>query len=438
MADYFDSSWREDSFGEANAPRFVDFNDLNNDDLGNRSAWFDSHESFYADATFLQSPAPKKRHKKTATAKEARSTTRRVKAKPASLARPLQPVRPDEKEDRKQRKRAASCRPHHEEPAKEKDVKGKEKLIADKENANSNVPVSAPPMPITDSHTLLKKLPISPVPEAKKIESVDQLNRRLLDQIEEKRRIRRQASLLAPALAVAPPPMTEADNAAPLTSSEAEVVAVEKDEAELAPAVTRTAKLRSAVSSSRTAASARAGQGRTVGKQVPVGKVLQRQRMNRLENEMVKQRERAKSQREQQHNRSEKIEAAKKQRELEKEQQRKERNEQAELLKRQREQEKEQRLKEKERREAEERERKMARFEEKQHRTKLPLHGKQVRPLTTAPCTHSLTLTCTDASGRVCHPLGQAAHLPQRVPLCHRSQKSQVPLLVAFFSSPPS
>lgn len=400
MANFFDSL--QDSFDMANAPRFVDFNALDeeDEDRGNRSAWFDSHESFYADATILMSSPSKKMKKKSAKISKAKAPAETQKAAPRirstrSRSSALQPVTSlAEDTAQKKRKRAASVRPqlqgHRDEnPSKEVILKG----AANNENKENALPVA-------NSNSCNTNVKPSPLPEAKQID----LDRIILERLEQNRRARRQASIASSATSSvassesavapsAPPAPLHAESESESIPSSEPVVQAPAQPLEL-PAVwhmdTVTAPCRPAQIVEReekmkVKKTSSSSTRRAAGKQVPVGRVLQQQRADRLANEMAKQRERAKSQREQHRVRAEK-EATKRlqdQEKKEKEQMKtKDRAEQVEQLRKQREQEKQQRLREKEKREAEERQRKMSRFEEKlQHRKQLTLNEKQVRSI---------------------------------------------------------
>jgi hypothetical protein len=407
MADIF-----EDSFAVANAPRFVDFNALDQDeDIGNRSAWFDSHESFYADATMLMSSPSKKKtktkkkkdnttKKSTVATKTKISTSETVKSAPTTRIRSararssaLQPVTTlsEEAATQRKRKRAASVRAQLEGnrgapsaiPIKETMVKG----LAAATTSNDKENLVFPNSNNIDMNLIAVKAPLSPVPEAKQLA----LDRMILEQLEKRRAGRRQASIASapsPAIDQAPAPLVDAVgesiSSAPTAAASSEIdlqnVGQQYLPADLPvwPAASSTLAstcLQAVKEKTRTKSSRR-----EAGKvPVTVGKVLQQQRTHRLVNEMAKQRERAKSQREQHRARAEREVTKRMQLDQEKEQKTRIKAEQLEQLKKQREQEKRQKLKEKERREAEERQRKMSRFEEKQHRKQLTLGEKQVR-----------------------------------------------------------
>lgn len=400
MANFFDSL--QDSFDMANAPRFVDFNALDEEeDRGNRSAWFDSHESFYADATILMSSPSKKMKKKKSAKVVSKAKAIPAEAQKAAPSRirstrsrstALQPVTSlAEDTAQKKRKRAASVRPQlqghlDENSNKEAILKG----AANNEN-KENAPT------VANSNICNTNVKSSPLPEAKQID----LDRIILERLEQNRRARRQASIASSATSSVATSDSAVVPSAPLhVESESESNPSSEPVAQGAPAqplelpavwhmdtvtapcrpaqiVERDEKMKAKKKSSSSSSTRR-----DAGKQVPVGRVLQQQRANRLANEMAKQRERAKSQREQHRVRAE-TEATKRlqdQEKKEKEQMKtKDRAEQVEQLRKQREQEKQQRLREKEKREAEERQRKMSRFEEKlQHRKQLTLNEKQV------------------------------------------------------------
>jgi hypothetical protein len=391
MANFFDSL--QDSFDMANAPRFVDFNALDEEeDRGNRSAWFDSHESFYADATILMS-SPSKKMKKKKSAKvvskakaipaEAQKAAPRIRST-RSRSTALQPVTSlAEDTTQKKRKRAASVRPqlqgHRDENS------NKEAIL--KGAANNDNKENAPT--VANSNICNTNVKSSPLPEAKQID----LDRIILERLEQNRRARRQASIassapssesaMAPSAPLHVESESESNPSSEPVAQPLELPAVWHMDTVTAPCrpaqiVERDEKMAKKKSSSSSSTR------RDAGKQVPVGRVLQQQRADRLANEMAKQRERAKSQREQHRVRAE-TEATKRLQEQEKEKEQmkaKDRAEQVEQLRKQREQEKQQRLREKEKREAEERQRKMSRFEEKlQHRKQLTLNEKQVLPL---------------------------------------------------------
>lgn len=397
MANFFDSL--QTSFDMANAPQFVDFNAVDEDeDRGNRSAWFDSHESFYADATILMSsPSKKKKKAKVTKAKapEAQKTAPRIRSTTRSRSSALQPVTSlAEDTTQKKRKRAASVRPqlqgHRDENSnKEVTLKG----AANNDNKENALPIANS----NSSNTNAYKPSSAPLPEAKQID----LDRIILERLEQNRRARRQASVASIATSVATTESAVAPSAPPAPlHAESELIPPRSELVVQAPAqplelpavwqmdtVTAPCRPAQVVEREKIKLKKTSSTRREAGKQVPVGRVLQQQRADRLVNEMAKQRERAKSQREQHRVRAEKevTKRLQEQEKKEKEQMKtKDRAEQVEQLRKQREQEKQQRLKEKEKREAEERQRKMSRFEEKlQHRKQLTLNEKQVRSIIT-------------------------------------------------------